>query len=382
VAAVSSNPDDPARVPARGPRPASDSTDTAVLPAADAPDAPGAPDVAPPPPGAAVAPPPPEAPVPPPPEPVEDTPEATPVAAAATSSPPPDALPPDDTTTTDTDPPVDEGVVWAGEASAEGDRDRDRDRDDDGVPDARDPDVTPPADVDTAETPPPAPDADDRDGLDDPGDRDDLGPDRPAGLHSASATADTDDDVPPADRDDPDRDDGVPVTTGVAGAVPALAVEDRYDDLTDDRDPAGAGADERAGEAGDRDGTEADLVAVGAPVGDAGTETGAGTRDDVDVDRSGPPSHDPDIGAPLVRGGEAFTGRWDDIQIDFVDDPRAAVERADGLVGDVVDEIMRALATERERLAGPWRDDESATTEDLRQAFQRYRGVFQRLLRT
>jgi hypothetical protein len=84
----------------------------------------------------------------------------------------------------------------------------------------------------------------------------------------------------------------------------------------------------------------------------------------------------------LVTGGPAFHDRWDLIQVDFVDDPRQAVERADGLVGDVVDEIMRALATEREQLGGAWRDNSTASTEDLRLAFQRYRTVFQRLLQT
>ncbi len=84
----------------------------------------------------------------------------------------------------------------------------------------------------------------------------------------------------------------------------------------------------------------------------------------------------------LVTGGPAFEDRWEVVQVDFVDDPRQAVQRADALIGDVVDEIMRALATEREQLSGAWRDDESATTEDLRLAFQRYRTVFHRLLRT
>ena len=78
--------------------------------------------------------------------------------------------------------------------------------------------------------------------------------------------------------------------------------------------------------------------------------------------------------------GEDYRSRWHDIQAEFVDNPRQAVEEADGLVSEVMQELTRVFADERQRLEAQWDRGEDAETEDLRVALTRYRSFFERLL--
>ena len=71
---------------------------------------------------------------------------------------------------------------------------------------------------------------------------------------------------------------------------------------------------------------------------------------------------------------------WTDIQAGFVDEPRRAVERADGLVADAIKRLAESFANERAQLEGQWDRGGDVSTEDLRQALQRYRSFFSRLL--
>jgi hypothetical protein len=73
--------------------------------------------------------------------------------------------------------------------------------------------------------------------------------------------------------------------------------------------------------------------------------------------------------------------RWGDVQAVFVDDPRACVQRADGLVADVVEHLVTGFADARSHLEGSWGRGEEASTEDLRVALKRYREFFDRLLK-
>lgn len=75
-----------------------------------------------------------------------------------------------------------------------------------------------------------------------------------------------------------------------------------------------------------------------------------------------------------------FRSHWDQVQTSFVDEPRAAVEHADSLVANVVKRIAEQFASEREQLEKQWDRGENVNTEDLRQAFKRYRAFFDRLL--
>ena len=72
--------------------------------------------------------------------------------------------------------------------------------------------------------------------------------------------------------------------------------------------------------------------------------------------------------------------RWSDIQASFVDEPRQAVEQADGLVAEVMQRLAQVFADERGRLEGQWDRGEDTDTEALRQALRRHRSFFDRLL--
>jgi hypothetical protein len=79
---------------------------------------------------------------------------------------------------------------------------------------------------------------------------------------------------------------------------------------------------------------------------------------------------------------EAFRARWTDVQHGFVDEPRQAVEQADGLVAELMQHLAKTFVDERGRLEGQWDQGDDVSTEDLRTAFQRYRLFFERLLTT
>jgi hypothetical protein len=72
--------------------------------------------------------------------------------------------------------------------------------------------------------------------------------------------------------------------------------------------------------------------------------------------------------------------RWDAVQSGFVDDPRESVQKADGLVSDVIDQLTTGFSEVRSRLEERWARGEEASTEDLRLALKRYRAFFERLL--
>ncbi|WKG05364.1 hypothetical protein [Mycolicibacterium sp. HK-90] len=99
-----------------------------------------------------------------------------------------------------------------------------------------------------------------------------------------------------------------------------------------------------------------------APAGEARTPTEDNTLLFADEHRSG------------------LHSRWNDVQAAFVDDPKAAVQKADNQVAEVVEELTASFADTRSRLEAQWARGEDASTEDLRVALQRYRDFFQRLL--
>jgi hypothetical protein len=91
--------------------------------------------------------------------------------------------------------------------------------------------------------------------------------------------------------------------------------------------------------------------------------------------------------APLFDegAGRQLRERWLMVQTEFVDEPRAAVEKADALVAEVLQQLTATFAREREALEAGWSGSgdgaqRDVSTEDLRQAIQRYRSFFNRLL--
>ena|SRR5438874_13721305 len=77
---------------------------------------------------------------------------------------------------------------------------------------------------------------------------------------------------------------------------------------------------------------------------------------------------------------EGLRNRWKEIQTAFVDEPRRAVEQADGLVASAMKRLAEVFAEERSKLEKQWDRGDTVSTEDLRVALQRYRTFFHRLL--
>jgi hypothetical protein len=99
--------------------------------------------------------------------------------------------------------------------------------------------------------------------------------------------------------------------------------------------------------------------------------------------RDGTAGTAPATGPLLVtEDAEGFRARWTDIQTGFVDAPRQAVEEADALVAELMQHLARTFADERGRLEGQWDRGDDVPTDHLRDAFQRYRSFFERLLAT
>lgn len=86
--------------------------------------------------------------------------------------------------------------------------------------------------------------------------------------------------------------------------------------------------------------------------------------------------------APLFANNEAqdLRSRWEKIQIEFVDEPRKSVEKADELVATVIKRLAEVFADERNKLEHEWDKGDSVSTEDLRVSLRRYRSFFDRLL--
>lgn len=77
---------------------------------------------------------------------------------------------------------------------------------------------------------------------------------------------------------------------------------------------------------------------------------------------------------------EHLRTRWNEIQGRFVDEPRSAVQQADALVSEVIEEITQMFTTEHGSLEAQWNQGNEVSTEDLRKALQRYRSFFNRLV--
>ena len=136
--------------------------------------------------------------------------------------------------------------------------------------------------------------------------------------------------------------------------------------------------------------TTADLAQGKRPA----SETRGPQPIDVERDVEQSPRTDVERGLELERNvatsettplfpGEELTGlrtRWKEIQIAFVDEPRKAVEQADGLVASAMKRLAEVFANERAGLEKQWDRGDSVSTEDLRVALQRYRTFFDRLL--
>ena len=77
---------------------------------------------------------------------------------------------------------------------------------------------------------------------------------------------------------------------------------------------------------------------------------------------------------------ESFRSRWQDIQTSFIDEPTRAVEQADSLVAEIMQQLAKTFAAERAHLEEQGEHGKDISTEDLRMALRHYRSFFDRLL--
>jgi len=152
------------------------------------------------------------------------------------------------------------------------------------------------------------------------------------------------------------------------------AVKDRPDPTLDREDAAGTSVfrdDDRTRDDVDRDDryTDEDVYRDDRP--------GIGLRDR-DVASGRVENSD----APLFPGEDydRFRDRWGQIQTNFVDEPRRAVEQADALVSEVTERLTSVFARNRDELERQWTAGDEVSTEELRRTLQRYRSFFERLL--
>jgi len=76
---------------------------------------------------------------------------------------------------------------------------------------------------------------------------------------------------------------------------------------------------------------------------------------------------------------DGFRDRWQRVQMQFVDDPRAAADQARTLVDDVLNTLHEGLNNQRGALDG-WQSGQPDDTEQLRVAIRRYRDFLDRML--
>jgi hypothetical protein len=127
-----------------------------------------------------------------------------------------------------------------------------------------------------------------------------------------------------------------------------------------------------------------ELTTADPAQGGTGTEPAGPTSKPVASDwASSILDREPDPSAtPLFPNNELenLCTRWTEIQTAFVDQPRTAVEQADGLVASAMKRLGEVFADERSQLEKQWDRGDNVSTEELRIAFQRYRAFFDRLL--
>lgn len=159
-----------------------------------------------------------------------------------------------------------------------------------------------------------------------------------------------------------------PIAVGPVGDTPIILDERQGPEST-----SGRGEDSLESTGGPSEHTSAgDSAAAPAPpppdgvAGEASSPADSGARD------SGPLIEDSDR--------NEFVARWKEVQFRFVEEPRSAVQEADTLVAEVMQRLAQMFATERAGLESQWSQGDEVSTEDLRQAFRRYRSFFDRLL--
>jgi hypothetical protein len=187
--------------------------------------------------------------------------------------------------------------------------------------------------------------------------------------------------------------------------APEASEEPAARPLGDEREASGEG--QHAREGYPQEGVAADPRA-GATAEPAPDSLGGGAGDQDSMTRPGGPEGGALAAEPSAPGAEAggvpsaprhdrpggevallgpadedrFRQRWGDAQARFVDDPQDAVRTADGLVAELMQSLAQGFSEHKARLEAQWQRGGDPDTEELRQALQRYRSFFDRLLST
>lgn len=84
----------------------------------------------------------------------------------------------------------------------------------------------------------------------------------------------------------------------------------------------------------------------------------------------------------LFDEGEAtrLRERWREVQAEFVDDPKQAVQDADVLVAELMQTLAAAFSERKRLLEQQWREGSETETEDLRLTLRGYRSFLDQLL--
>jgi len=128
-------------------------------------------------------------------------------------------------------------------------------------------------------------------------------------------------------------------------------------------------------QSGDRVAGEEPAAGSAYPSGGSGVGPTRGADDGGDVGRG-------DVGLLDPSDEQRFRQQWSDVQARFVDDPQEAVRTADGLVAELMQSLAQGFSEHKGRLESEWQRGGNPDTEELRQALQRYRSFFNRLLST
>jgi hypothetical protein len=105
---------------------------------------------------------------------------------------------------------------------------------------------------------------------------------------------------------------------------------------------------------------------------------GRATPDPVGAGATARTAAAPASASAAATGNPDLSARWPEIQAMFVDDPRASVERAAGLVDDSVEALVVSVKEQQHALLSTWQGD-NAGTEELRTALQGYRAFWNRV---
>lgn len=84
------------------------------------------------------------------------------------------------------------------------------------------------------------------------------------------------------------------------------------------------------------------------------------------------PLHDGADPLLTAQAESDLLGRWTEIQISFVEDPRTAVQNADTLIQEIATTLLASFEERRGELAAAWQNGQP-DTEQLRLALRQYR---------